>query len=258
MTTRVSAVLRGSRSWKQLYVGHPEWSLCSPVSSSGGWAHRFADGLCSAAGAFAGGGGSSPGCRGRRRAGRCAVSVAPCTSAMARTMARPSPCPPVWPTRSVPRRWNGWKRRSTSPGGITAPVLPIASVACPPVVAVEISTWPPSRLCRMALSTRFATRLSARLGSPVAGAAVKRGVDADAPAVGFLAAVHDRLPGDLGEIERLPLVDAALAAGQREQRVDEAFLLIAERQHLLAGRSQRLRGGVRDRRARPAAGSARR
>src|SRR4029077_8640348 len=62
---------------------------------------------------------------------------------------------------------------------------------------------------------------------------VKRGVDADAPAVGFPAAVHYRLPGDLGEIERRPLVDAALAAGQREQGRDEPFLLVAQRQHLL-------------------------
>jgi hypothetical protein len=54
---------------------------------------------------------------------------------MARTMARPSPFPPTWPTRWAPRRWNGWKRRSISPGGIVAPVLPIASVAWPSVVA---------------------------------------------------------------------------------------------------------------------------
>ena len=43
----------------------------------------------------------------------------------------------------------------------------------------------------------------------------------------------------------VPLVDAALAAGQREQCLDEPFLLVAQRQHLLAGRSQRLHGGVR-------------
>src|ERR1035441_6001739 len=47
-----------------------------------------------------------------------AVSVAPWTPAMARTMARPSPGPLAWRVRSVPSRWNGRKRRSTSPGGI--------------------------------------------------------------------------------------------------------------------------------------------
>jgi len=56
-------------------------------------------------------------------------------------------------------------------GGISVPVLLTDTVASPSVSVVEISTRPPSRLCRMALSTRFATRLSARLGSPVAGAA---------------------------------------------------------------------------------------
>src|ERR1039457_3427297 len=67
------------------------------------------------------------------------------------TVARPSPFPCVWLTRSVPRRWNGWKSLSTWPGGINAPVFAIAIIACPPVAAVEISTRPPSRLCRMAL-----------------------------------------------------------------------------------------------------------
>lgn len=57
---------------------------------------------------------------------------------------------------------------------------------------------------------------------------VQLGVDADAAALGFLVAVHDRVPGDLGEVKRLPLLDPALAAGQREQSVDQAFLLIAQ------------------------------
>ena len=43
------------------------------------------------------------------------------------------------------------------------------------------------------------------------------------------------MPGDRGQVERLPLLDAALAGGQGEQRVDQAFLLITQGQHLLAG-----------------------
>lgn len=50
------------------------------------------------------------------------------------------------------------------------PVLPTEITARPPVLAVEISTRPPATLCRSALSSRLATRLSASLGSPAAGA----------------------------------------------------------------------------------------
>ena len=40
-------------------------------------------------------------------------------------MARPSPCPPSWPVRSLPSRWNGWKSRSISSGeiGLALPLV---------------------------------------------------------------------------------------------------------------------------------------
>ena len=50
-----------------------------------------------------------------------AVSGARWAWAMARTMARPRPCPSVLLARSAPRRWNGWNSRSTSSAGITGP-----------------------------------------------------------------------------------------------------------------------------------------
>jgi hypothetical protein len=103
-----------------------------------------------------------------------AVSSAPCATAMARTMASPSPspCPSSrrCRTRSSPSRWNGWNRRSISPGGMTGPVLVTRTTARPAAVPVSISAQPPGLLCRMALPTRFATRLSASRGSPSAGA----------------------------------------------------------------------------------------
>jgi hypothetical protein len=51
----------------------------------------------------------------------------------------------------------------------------------------------------------------------------------------ILAAVLDRLRGDLRQVERFPAFHPALAAGQGEHRLDEAFLLIAEHQQFLAG-----------------------
>ncbi|MFH8219253.1 hypothetical protein ACH4C2_10740 [Streptomyces sp. NPDC018057] len=43
---------------------------------------------------------------------------------------------------------------------------------------------------------------------------------------------------DLGEVERVPAGDAALAGGRREQRPDEPLLVLAEGECLLAGRAQ--------------------
>src|ERR1700722_3863804 len=70
------------------------------------------------------------------------------------------------------------------------------------------------------------------------------GVDGDTPAVGFRLAVEQYLAGELSEVEGLPALYPALAAGQRQQRVDETFLLIAEISELLAGRTQVLGGSV--------------
>ncbi len=89
---------------------------------------------------------------------------------MARTMARPSPWPSVCRIRWLPSCWKGWKRRSTSSGGITVPVFFTVMLARPAVVVVAISIQPPAALWRRALSTRFATRLATRFGSPAAGA----------------------------------------------------------------------------------------
>jgi hypothetical protein len=52
----------------------------------------------------------------------CAAIAAPWTVAMARTMDRPRPRPPLL---GVPRgcsRWKGWKSRPTSAGGMASPL----------------------------------------------------------------------------------------------------------------------------------------
>src|SRR6202034_786428 len=54
----------------------------------------------------------------------------------------------------------------------------------------------------------------------------ERGAEADAVALGFVLAVPDRFPGDLGEVHGLGLPEPALAAGEGEQRRDEAPLPI--------------------------------
>ena len=101
-----------------------------------------------------------------------ALSSAPCATAMARTIASPRPCPwSRWArTRSSPSRWKGWNSRSSSPGGITGPLLATRSTARPAAVPVSISAQPPGTLCLIAFPTRLVTRLSASRGSPSAGA----------------------------------------------------------------------------------------
>src|SRR6266545_3725613 len=144
----------------------------------------------------------------------------------------------------MPSRWKGWKRRSTSSGGITGPVFLTVMVAWPAVAVVAISIRPPAALWRRALSTRFATKLSTRFGSPAARA-VASVVSTWMPrcwaswrrARTTFPAISARSKGSRCSI---PL----FAGCQGEQRLDEAFLLLAERQDVLAGGSQPLGGGV--------------
>ena len=96
----------------------------------------------------------------------------------------------------------------------------------------------------MALSTRLATRLSARLVSPVTMAGCEAGLHAYAQAGGLVPAAGHDPGGHLGEVERFPAPRPALAAGQREQGVDQVFLLFAEPQQLLASCPQRFRARV--------------
>ena len=148
----------------------------------------------------------------------------------------------------APSRWNGWNSRSElgrrdRPGRCCATVMR----ARPSTAVVVTSTRPPGTLCRSALSTRLATRLSTRLR--VAGRRRRRRASCShrdaAVARPRPARPASTARGDVGEVERLPPLDALLAAGQREQRVDQPFLRRAQRQHVPAGRPQRLHGGVR-------------
>ena len=63
------------------------------------------------------------------------------------------------------------------------------------------------------------------------------------PRVSLVLAVQQDVPGDVGEVQACWLVDAALAVGQSEQRGDQALLLVAELDQLLAGCPQGVHGG---------------
>jgi len=56
----------------------------------------------------------------------------------------------------------------------------------------------------------------------------------DAPALGFLAMVYDRFPGDFAR-SKVPTVRLRARCCQGEQRLDEAFLLVAQGEQLPAG-----------------------
>ena len=60
--------------------------------------------------------------------------------------------------------------------------------------------------------------------------------------LGFVLAAQEDVLGDAGEVQGFRLLKPALAAGQGEQRPDEALLLIAQLDQLLAGVTQRFHG----------------
>lgn len=72
----------------------------------------------------------------------CAVTLAWWALATAPTMARPNPCPLVWPTRSLPAFWNGWKSRSILLAGTVWPVLVTVMIARPGVEMVATLMLP--------------------------------------------------------------------------------------------------------------------
>ena len=67
----------------------------------------------------------------------------------------------------------------------------------------------------------------------------------DASALSLVTVLGEDGLGNLGEIKRLPLLDAALTGGQREEGLDEPLLVLAEGESFLADRPQGVGVGVR-------------
>ena len=78
---------------------------------------------------------------------------------------------------------------------------------------------------------RLATSRSTRRGSPVVCGRLEGRVEDESVVV----CGRRGGGGDGGEVDGLAAVEAALAAGEREQRLDQAFLLLADGEQLLAG-----------------------
>ena len=95
-------------------------------------------------------------------------------------------------------------------------------------------------LWRIALPRRLATSRSTRRGSPVVCAGWSRGVEGESVVI----CGRRGGGGDRGEVDGLMAVEAALAAGEREQRFDQALLLLADGEQLLAGVPVGLDAGV--------------
>ena len=70
------------------------------------------------------------------------------------------------------------------------------------------------------------------------GARSSLAVEAQAAAGDLLAALAQDLVGERVEQQRLAALETTLAARKRQQRVDHALLLLADRQHPLAGHAQ--------------------
>jgi hypothetical protein len=162
--------------------------------------------------------------------------MAPWASAMARTMARPSPCPPEALERLEQPVHVAGRDHGTAVADAD-PDLPgrhggrHLGPAAGPVVA--------QRVVDQVGHQGFDQARVAR-----GGRRGQRGLDPDAQAPGLGAALLGDLAGQLGQVERLPLLHAALAAGQGQQRFDQAFLLVAHDQGVPAGRAERLGGSA--------------
>jgi hypothetical protein len=73
---------------------------------------------------------------------------------------------------------------------------------------------------------------------------VELGREAQPASTGLGFPSEENLGGDVGQIDRLPAVEPALPAGQRQQRVDQPILLVRGAEHQLVGGAERFDGGV--------------
>lgn len=81
-------------------------------------------------------------------------------------------------------------------------------------------------------------------GVPGEGGRVERHVKAYLTARGGRLAGADDLARDGGQVDGLPMLEALLASGQREEGLDELLLLLARFEEVLADRPVRIDGGV--------------
>ena len=155
-----------------------------------------------------------------------APMVAPWAAAMALTMDRPRPWP--WPSRRAgrgPSRSKGWNRRSTSVGGMSWPELVTdrtAPTAGGPGGDLDVPAGdvvPDGVVDQVGHQLLDQERVTFEDGGPEVG------VDIQAEAADPGAGNGQRGAGDGRQVEGLVLAGAGFAAGQGEQRLDEAFLL---------------------------------
>ena len=172
------------------------------------------------------------------------VRVAWWALAMAATMDRPRPRPSPSAGRVAGSRWNGWSSRVTWSAGMTGPVLVIVSEGWSAAggdldADAAAGDVVPDRVVDQVGGQALQQAVVAEYGRGADG-----GADGQPAGGGFwLEGVQDA-GGDGGEVEELAVVEAALAAGQGEQRLDELFLLVAGFQHVFAGGPERGQGGV--------------
>ncbi len=127
---------------------------------------------------------------------------------------------------------------------ITGPSLATDRIACPASVVVVTSMRPPAMLCAIALSRRFATRLLDELPVAFDAGRVERRVQLQVRGARSRAAAGDHLFGHRHQVDRLAVLEAPLAAGQVEQRLDQPLELLLGGEHALVRCAQRLDAGV--------------
>ena len=124
---------------------------------------------------------------------------------------------------------------------MSGPGLAMERTACSPSVRVATSIRPPVAWYRVALERRLATSRSMRSGLPV----VRAGLNATTRSNSLRLWARSACVRDRCDVDRLVTREPALADGEIEERLDQALLLLAAGDYLLAHRAQRGRVRVR-------------
>ena len=103
---------------------------------------------------------------------------------------------------------------------------------------VVISRCPPGTLWRIALSIRLAISRSSSRGSPAVGRGVQRCANVEIEAGELRLVGEHGLGGEGREVDALAALEPGLAAGQREQRVDQLLEVLLGCEHALVGCAQ--------------------
>ena len=154
-----------------------------------------------------------------------AVIAAPWVVAIALTMDRPRPWPPSRRAGRGPSRWKGWNRRSTSVGRDDRPGVSHRQDGVTVAGAGSDLDIPAGDVVPDGVVDQVGHQLLNQERVTVEDGGLDVGVDVQAEAADPGLGGGQGGAGDVRQVQGLALAGVGFAAGQGEQRLDEAFLL---------------------------------